>query len=225
MLHRADATILNGGSTNLEQNSRTGKGCICQGHQQRLVSEVAMASRGPTIMVLMSGGPIDVLLRRMTLVSLPFMGRIPRTSRRSRDSRCIVWDNQPRGQVAYDMVPTRYVSNLAMTDMAMRSSPRRNYPGRSYRFTKDPLYPFGHGLSYTNFVHTIVGAPNVVSVPLDGHRRNGNATVLGKAIKVNHARCNKLSVGLQVNVKNTGSKDGTHTMQCFGSTCWPLGSS
>lgn len=33
---------------------------LLPGHQQELVSRVARASRGPTILVLMSGGPIDV---------------------------------------------------------------------------------------------------------------------------------------------------------------------
>lgn len=35
-------------------------GLLLPGHQQELVSRVARASRGPTILVLMSGGPIDV---------------------------------------------------------------------------------------------------------------------------------------------------------------------
>lgn len=33
---------------------------LLPGRQQELVSKVSMASKGPTILVLMSGGPIDV---------------------------------------------------------------------------------------------------------------------------------------------------------------------
>ncbi|OMO63990.1 hypothetical protein CCACVL1_22144 [Corchorus capsularis] len=100
--------------------------------------------------------------------------------------------------------------------MAMRSSPNRNFPGRTYRFYKGPvLYPFGHGLSYTNFVHSIASAPTVVTLTVDGRHHSGNETISGKAIKVNHARCEKVSIGLQVDVKNAGSKDGTHTMLVF----------
>lgn len=35
-------------------------GLLLPGHQQELVARVAKASKGPTVLVLMSGGPIDV---------------------------------------------------------------------------------------------------------------------------------------------------------------------
>lgn len=112
--------------------------------------------------------------------------------------------------------PQEYLTNLPMTEMGMRSSPSKGYPGRTYRFYKGPVvYPFGHGLTYTNFVHTVASAPTMVAVPLDGRRGSGNTTVAGKAIKVTHAKCNRLSLGIQLDVKNVGSKDGTHTLLVF----------
>ena len=113
--------------------------------------------------------------------------------------------------------PQDYITNLPMTNMAMRSSKSKGYPGRTYRFYKGKVvYPFGHGISYTNFVHTIASAPTMVSVPLDGHRHgSGNATISGKAIRITHARCNRLSLGMQVDVKNIGSMDGTHTLLVY----------
>lgn len=44
----------------IEAEARDRAGLLLPGRQQELVSKVAMASRGPTILVLMSGGPIDV---------------------------------------------------------------------------------------------------------------------------------------------------------------------
>lgn len=80
------------------------------------------------------------------------------------------------------------------------------------------MYSFGHGMSYTKFVHTIASAPKVLPVPLDGHRSHTqNTTISGKAIRVTHTRCNKLSVGVHVDVQNAGSKDGTHTLLIFSS--------
>ncbi|PPD90919.1 hypothetical protein GOBAR_DD12155 [Gossypium barbadense] len=215
---QADATVLVMGlDQSIEAEFRDRTGLLLPGRQQELVSKVAKASKGPTVLVLMSGGPIDVSFAKND----PRIGAIlwagyPGQAGGAAIADVLYGTTNPGGKLPMTWYPQDYVSNLAMTDMAMRSSRRRNYPGRTYRFYKGPVvYPFGHGLSYTNFVHTIVNAPHVVTVPLDGHRRSGNATVLGKAIKVNHARCNKLSLGLQVNVKNTGSKDGTHTMLVF----------
>lgn len=112
--------------------------------------------------------------------------------------------------------PQEYLKNLAMTDMGMRARESKGYPGRSYRFYKGPVvYPFGHGLSYTHFTHTLANAPSVVSVPVDGHRRSNITNISNKAIRVTHARCGKLSLTLHVNVHNVGSKDGTHTLLVF----------
>lgn len=44
----------------IEAETKDRAGLLLPGHQQDLVSKVATASRGPTILVLMSGGPIDV---------------------------------------------------------------------------------------------------------------------------------------------------------------------
>lgn len=57
----ADATVLVVGlDQSIEAEFRDRTGLLLPGRQQDLVSKVAAASRGPTILVLMSGGPIDV---------------------------------------------------------------------------------------------------------------------------------------------------------------------
>lgn len=58
---QADATVLVMGlSQSIEAEFLDRVGLLLPGFQQELVSRVAKASKGPTILVLMSGGPIDV---------------------------------------------------------------------------------------------------------------------------------------------------------------------
>lgn len=58
---QADATVLVMGlDQSIEAEFRDRRGLLLPGYQQELVTRVLRASRGPTILVLMSGGPIDV---------------------------------------------------------------------------------------------------------------------------------------------------------------------
>lgn len=58
---QGDATVLVMGlDQSIEAEFRDRVGLLLPGHQQELVSRVARAARGPVILVLMSGGPIDV---------------------------------------------------------------------------------------------------------------------------------------------------------------------
>lgn len=117
------------------------------------------------------------------------------------------------GKLPMTWYPQDYLSKVPMTSMAMRANPSKDYPGRTYRFYKGPVvYPFGHGLSYTKFEHTMAGAQTVVTIPLHGHR---NTTVSGKAVRVTHAKCERLSITLHLDVKNVGNKDGSHTLLVF----------
>ncbi|KAL6968605.1 hypothetical protein U1Q18_034406 [Sarracenia purpurea var. burkii] len=57
----ADATVMVMGlDQSIEAEFRDRAGLLLPGRQQELLSKVAMASKGPTVLVLMSGGPIDV---------------------------------------------------------------------------------------------------------------------------------------------------------------------
>lgn len=57
----ADATIMVMGlDQSIEAEFKDRAGLLLPGRQQELISKVAAASKGPTILVLMSGGPVDV---------------------------------------------------------------------------------------------------------------------------------------------------------------------
>lgn len=58
---RADATIMVMGlDQSIEAEFKDRAGLMLPGRQQELISKVAAASKGPVILVLMSGGPVDV---------------------------------------------------------------------------------------------------------------------------------------------------------------------
>lgn len=59
--HQADATVLVMGlDQSIEAEFIDRAGLLLPGRQQELVSRVAKASRGPVVLVLMCGGPVDV---------------------------------------------------------------------------------------------------------------------------------------------------------------------
>lgn len=58
---QADATVLVMGlDQSIEAEFRDRVGLLLPGRQQELISKVAESSKGPTILVLMSGGPVDI---------------------------------------------------------------------------------------------------------------------------------------------------------------------
>ncbi|KAJ8747628.1 hypothetical protein K2173_012896 [Erythroxylum novogranatense] len=215
---QADATVLVMGlDQSIEAEFRDRSNLLLPGYQQELVSRVARASRGPTILVLMSGGPIDVTFAKND----PHIGAIlwvgyPGQAGGAAIADILYGTTNPGGKLPNTWYPQDYVSKVSMTNMGMK--PSGVYPGRTYRFYKGPVvFPFGHGLSYTNFIHTLSQAPKSLSLPLTNLYALDNTTMSSNAIKVSHTNCNidKLSLALHIDVKNTGSVDGSHTVLVF----------
>ncbi|KAK7284589.1 hypothetical protein RJT34_19338 [Clitoria ternatea] len=229
---QADATVLVMGlDQSIEAETVDRVGLFLPGRQQDLVSKVAAASKGPTILVLMSGGPVDVTFAKNDprVVGI-FWAGYPGQAGGAAIADLLFGKANPGGKLPVTWYPHEYLTKLPMTNMGMRARKKAGYPGRTYRFYNGPVvYPFGHGLTYTHFVHTLASAPTVVSVPLNGHR-HGHANVTNfsnRAIRVTHARCGKLFITLQVDVKNVGSRDATHTLLVFsvpppGGAQWAL---
>ncbi|KAJ1412572.1 Immunoglobulin-like fold [Sesbania bispinosa] len=215
---KADATVLVMGlDQSIEAETVDRVGLFLPGHQQDLVSKVAAASKGPTILVLMSGGPLDVTFAKNNpqIAGILWAG-YPGQAGGAAIADILFGTANPGGKLPVTWYPQGYLTNLPMTNMAMRPSQSAGYPGRTYRFYKGPVvYEFGHGLTYTHFVHTLASAPKVVSVPVHGHRHANTTNISNKAIRVTHALCGKLSITLHVDVKNVGSRDGTHTLLVF----------
>ncbi|KAI3864671.1 hypothetical protein MKX03_009191 [Papaver bracteatum] len=217
---QADATVLVMGlDQSIEAEFLDRTDLFLPGHQQELISRVAMASKGPTILVLMSGGPLEITFAKNDPhISGIFWVGYPGQSGGTAIADVIFGQTNPGGKLPMTWYPQEYLAKVPMTNMGLRADPARGYPGRTYRFYKGPVvYPFGHGLSYTSFVHTISEAPAMLAVPLGGRHTTASntTTILSNTVKVTHAKCDRLSVGLHVIVKNTGERDGFHTLLVY----------
>ena len=216
---RADATILVVGlDQSIEAEFRDRVGLLLPGRQQELISRVAHASRGPTILVLMCGGPVDVsFAQNDPKISAILWVGYPGQAGGAAIADVIFGAFNPGGKLPVTWYPQDYIRKVSMTDMAMRANPARGYPGRTYRFYTGPVvYPFGHGLSYTRFTQSLGHAPVELSIPLGG-RRVVNSTLSGRAVRVTHTKCDSLSLPLHVDVTNIGDRDGSHAILVYSS--------
>ncbi|KAK4406947.1 putative beta-D-xylosidase 2 [Sesamum angolense] len=142
---RADATIMVMGlDQSIEAEFRDRAGLMLPGRQQELISKVSAASKGPTILVLMSGGPIDISFAKNDprIAAILWVG-YPGQAGGAAIADVLFGTHNPGGKLPMTWYPQEYLNNLPMTTMDMRSDPSRSYPGRTYRFYKGPVvYPF-----------------------------------------------------------------------------------
>lgn len=124
----------------IEVEFRDRVGLLLPGRQQELISKVAESSKGPTILVLMSGGPVDISFAKNNphIVGVVWAGYPGQAI-----ADIVFGISNPGGKLPMTWYPEEYLRNLEMTDMGMRSSPSKRYPGRTYRFYKGSIvYPF-----------------------------------------------------------------------------------
>ncbi|GAB2265819.1 Beta-D-xylosidase 1 [Dionaea muscipula] len=219
---QADATVMVMGlDQSIEAEALDRTGVLLPGRQQELISRAAMASKGPAILVLMSGGPIDITFAKNDPhISCILWVGYPGQAGGTAIADVLFGTTNPGGKLPVTWYPQDYVSKVPMTDLAMRADPSRGYPGRTYRFYKGHVvFPFGFGLSYTSFSYSLAQpAPSELSVPLSSIYLNRNLTKQSSrgAMKAKHLDCDHTpAFSIHVEVKNAGSMDGSHTLLLF----------
>ncbi|KAL6008785.1 hypothetical protein ACLOJK_022011 [Asimina triloba] len=99
-----------------------------------------------------------------------------------------------------------------MTSIQLRPNDALGYPGRTYEFFNGPvLYPFGFGLSYTQFTYNLVSSARSVVTKLDP-LQSSTATISrcpGRDIS-----CDQ-TIDIEVEVNNIGSVDGGHVVTVY----------
>jgi beta-D-xylosidase 4 len=105
----------------------------------------------PTIVVSMGGGQID----SSPIANNPNISALLWAGYPGQDGGPAIVDiltgkAAPAGRLPQTQYPSSYISEVAMTDMALR--PGKNNPGRTYKwYNGSAVFEFGHGLHYTNF--------------------------------------------------------------------------
>ncbi|KAF7816951.1 putative beta-D-xylosidase 7 [Senna tora] len=184
------------------------------GKQQELINSVAKASKRPVVLVLLSGGPVDISSAKfdnkiggifwagypgevgaIALAQIIFGGRLP-----------ITW------------YPKDFI-RVPMTDMRMRADPSSGYPGRTYRFYTGPkVYEFGYGLSYTKYSYEFVSVThNKLHFNQSlSHLMDSETNIPYKLVsELGTETCESMSVSVTVGVKNHGSMVGKHPVLLF----------
>ncbi|KAE8656088.1 putative beta-D-xylosidase 7 [Hibiscus syriacus] len=120
--------------------------------QQNLISTVARAAKNPVVLVLLSGGPVDITFAKYDkhILSILWAG-YPGEAGGQALAEIIFGDHNPGGRLPVTWYPQSFVK-VPMTDMRMCPDPSSSYPGRTYRFFQGPkVFEFGYGLSYSNY--------------------------------------------------------------------------
>ncbi|XP_054799992.1 beta-xylosidase/alpha-L-arabinofuranosidase 2-like [Prosopis cineraria] len=219
----ADATVLVvGASLAIEAESLDRLNILLPGQQQLLISAVANVSKGPVVLVIMSGGGMDVSFAKNDdkITSILWVG-YPGEAGGAAIADVIFGFHNPSGRLPMTWYPQSYLDNVPMTNMNMRPDPATGYPGRTYRFYKgETVFSFGDGISYSKFEHTLVKAPELVTVSLADHPCKSNNSLECESLDVvdEHERyCSNLTFEVHLIVKNKGKMSSTHTVFLFSS--------
>ncbi|KDP20226.1 hypothetical protein JCGZ_09858 [Jatropha curcas] len=191
---------------------------VLPGKQQMLITSVAQAAKKPVILVLLSGGPVDVSFAKYdkNIGSILWAG-YPGEAGGDALAEIIFGDYNPGGRLPVTWYPQDF-TKIPMTDMRMRPQPSSGYPGRTYRFYKGKkVFEFGYGLSYSNYSYEF--APlmqNKISLRSKIDQKLEDSTPVSyRSVSEIGELCEKSSLSVTVRVENHGEMAGKHPVLLF----------
>ncbi len=202
-LDAADVIIAYAGTDLSDSSESKDRESIALPEDQSHIEQIAGLYGDKTIAVMQTVGQIDVS---------PFAGKVKAilwTSYNGQKqglafAKVISGEVNPSGRLTttwYDPADLSALPLTAEEEISEGISWRRNtgyqirqskdYPGRTYQYYRGiPVYPFGYGLSYTDFEYS--------DIRLSSDRTDANG-----------------SIEVSVDVKNTGFRDGYETVQLY----------
>ncbi|XP_068646282.1 probable beta-D-xylosidase 5 [Aristolochia californica] len=196
------------------------------GYQTQLINEVAASAAGPVVLVLLNGGVLDVsFAQENPKISAIIWAGYPGEQGGHAIADVVFGKYNPGGRLPLTWYHGDYVEKLPMTSMQMRPDDELGYPGRTYKFFNGSVvYPFGHGLSYTNFAYKLGSkdaAKRHFKTKLHSllHCKSMNYTDHSivrscPAMRVDDLSCDD-SIDFQVEVSNTGKRDGDTVVMVY----------
>ncbi|EOY17591.1 Glycosyl hydrolase family protein [Theobroma cacao] len=219
---QADATILVVGTDlSIEREDHDRNDLLLPGLQQDLVEQVANASKGPVILVVMTAGGVDISFAKddNKIKGILWVGHPGQEGGRA-IADVVFGKYNPGGRLPVTWYTADYVDKLPMTSMQLRPVEEKGYPGRTYKFFNgSTVYPFAYGLSYTSFNYKLT-TPTNVSIPIKlnntqhCHELELTDTSVQQpcpSVVVNDLTCED-KIALEVEVQNTGDKDGSEVV-------------
>ncbi|BAF28089.1 probable beta-D-xylosidase 7 [Oryza sativa Japonica Group] len=208
-----------------ESEGRDRTSLLLPGEQQSLITAVADAAKRPVILVLLTGGPVDVTFAQTN----PKIGAIlwagyPGQAGGLAIARVLFGDHNPGGRLPVTWYPEEF-TKVPMTDMRMRADPATGYPGRSYRFYQGKtVYKFGYGLSYSSYSRQLVsgGKPAESYTNLLASLRTTTTSEGDESYHIEEIGtdgCEQLKFPAVVEVQNHGPMDGKHSVLMY--LRWP----
>ncbi|OAY62546.1 putative beta-D-xylosidase 2 [Ananas comosus] len=218
----ASATfIFVGLDLSIEAEERDRMDLLLPGSQTELVNKVADASAGPVILVILSGSCLDVSFAHEN----PKIGAIiwagyPGGEGGQAIADVVFGRYNPGGKLPITWYKNEYIEQIPMTSMPLRPVDEFGYPGRTYKFFNGTaLYPFGYGLSYSNYTYGGVRCFSCsVTISLDStefckplsYKEEVNASTC-PALKIDELPC-KETIEFDVGVTNHGTRGGSNVV-------------
>ncbi|KAI8612968.1 glycoside hydrolase superfamily [Chytriomyces sp. MP71] len=142
----------------IEDESRDRDHIDLPGRQLELLQRVTAASKNPVILVLIGGGSLDISwAKNNPRVGAILFGPYPGIETAAALADVLSGAYSPAGRLPITFYSGDYIRQVDLSRPDMREG-----PGRTYRFyTGTPLYPFGYGLSYTQFTYQATGSAAV----------------------------------------------------------------
>ncbi|XP_072953486.1 probable beta-D-xylosidase 7 [Typha angustifolia] len=196
---------------------------VLPGMQRKLITSVARAAKKPIILVLLSGGPVDVsFAKHDPKIGGILWGGYPGEAGGIAIAQVIFGEHNPGGRLPVTWYPQEF-TRVPMTDMRMRADLATGYPGRTYRFYRGrTVFRFGYGLSYSRYSHEFISLPGRT---LDLNSTTGlqaidkSGTLSYEIEEMGSEVCERIKFPIAVKVKNHGPMDGRHPVLLF--LRWP----